>query len=784
MPVIGDTGSNGKPKDNTPEVLAPFLSHGVYIKQRDGYSQAVGNCPFCGHESKLYVNPDNGLWDCKVCGKRGNPSDLLNLLWEDWSNTTTEDQYKEFTKERRYLFHESLVAWGAVYSSLRMEWVYPGYFQGSDRIKNLYRYTDYESKDGKRHLYSTKGCEHCLYGIRHFDDRKENVYICEGPGDAIALWEILRVTKLEPEGYGITGNPDESLLATGNVVAIPSANTFTETWARLLQDKNVYLLLDNDHPRLISSGKDSKKLVEPASYAAMRQITGKIVQWNVYPKSINYLAWGGDLSHDKELRAGYDVRDLLSEGYTEPSPKPSWRLKEIEKRTIQLDKLFNLIRPVPTKWIDPTDISPSGSSQAQGGKEKVGLRPLPCEKWQSVHDAMVQAYVWHKELDKTLASMLACVCCTMMPEDQMWLRIIAPASTGKTEMAMALGTNRKHVTLHSNFTGFFSGLRQTKDDAHEKGKKDDLSLLPQVLGKTMIIKDADTLLKNPRRDIILAELRDLYDGNTSTYFKNDTGKKYENLRVSVILIGTPSLYALDTNELGERFITCAMKRLPDELEQAIVLDSLTKLFRTVVRGVDKDKAETMDSVEKVLAKRLTAGYVDYLRKNFETLLTAVGKATDVSMFSLLDVYCRFVSYMRGRPSKSQDERAEREASTRLSKQLGKLAMGLAVVKNKDRVDDEIISMVRDIALDSSEGSILEITRHLYKSVKGSTYETIQQLMRHKDEKLKENLRYMVRIHAYRIEEERFTPKVTSGKLLYRLSPTLRALCDKMFGAKS
>ena len=53
------------------EKLNGFKNHGIIFKGTSG-NQAYGNCPFCGKENKFYANQENGLWDCKVCGLKGN----------------------------------------------------------------------------------------------------------------------------------------------------------------------------------------------------------------------------------------------------------------------------------------------------------------------------------------------------------------------------------------------------------------------------------------------------------------------------------------------------------------------------------------------------------------------------------------------------------------------------------------------------------------------------------------------------------------------------------------
>jgi hypothetical protein len=378
--------------------------------------------------------------------------------------------------------------------------------------------------------------------------------------------------------------------------------------------------------------------------------------------------------------------------------------------------------------------------------------------------------------------MFAVVTCTMRPKDQLWVKIIAPPSSGKTEMANSIGTNSQYVKLVSNFTGFFSGVRQSKADRLANGHKDDLSLLADIMGKTFVVKDADTLLKNMNREKILAEMRDFYDGNTETYFKLGTGKKYPIIRVSMLLLGTSSLYSLDAAELGDRFLSCAMGQIPRELSKHISVTSLMKMLSTDAFGVT-DKAESMEDNETLLAKKLAAGYVDYLRKNADELINSVQrKSANPQIAEEIHTLAEFMGMMRSRPSNKQDEQVEHELSTRATKQLGKLAVCLAVVLNKETVDVEVMSIVREVALDTAAGSMLEITKYLHAHPRGADYSTLNLFLRHRDDKLKDNLRFMLRIGAFELTTENTDGKL-QGRYLYRLTPQLRTLYDRIFPSK-
>ena len=81
MPVIQDS----------PSPLKVYTNHGVHL-HNNGAGQSIGECPFCNRKDKFYVGNSNGLFDCKRCGRSGNPIEFLRLLYEQCLENTTQDQ--------------------------------------------------------------------------------------------------------------------------------------------------------------------------------------------------------------------------------------------------------------------------------------------------------------------------------------------------------------------------------------------------------------------------------------------------------------------------------------------------------------------------------------------------------------------------------------------------------------------------------------------------------------------------------------------------------------------
>jgi hypothetical protein len=104
-----------------------------------------------------------------------------------------------------------------------------------------------------------------------------------------------------------------------------------------------------------------------------------------------------------------------------------------------------------------------------------------------------------------------------LPGDPLWGIIIDASGGGKTELVRTL-RDRPDVVFLSKLTEktLVSGYR----DPDHRGA--DPSLLPQLNGKILVIKDMSPLLSMRResRNAIISDLRDAYDGFTDQGYGN------------------------------------------------------------------------------------------------------------------------------------------------------------------------------------------------------------------------------------------------------------------------
>lgn len=355
------------------------------------------------------------------------------------------------------------------------------------------------------------------------------------------------------------------------------------------------------------------------------------------------------------------------------------------------------IRQIPELWI-------LEAHQEKDRKSRVTIEE--CKSWDDLLNVWNEALVMTKELEGALACSLAVVLSTRMPEDQLWMKLVSVASSGKTTIAEALSTNRDFVYPKDSLTKFYSGTRL------KPGQKDP-SIIPKINGKTLIIKDGDPLLKAADRDAILAQARGLYDTSGRVHYNTHIDRNYENIRFSWILCGTPALRAIDNSELGERFLDYVItEKIKFQLEDKICDMVIARLFK--YRGVEVNgTAEGQKTKEMLRAMALTGGYVRYLRTHMSKILNGVHPTNEQGQ--QCKRYARFVSFMRTRMDKGKDpEDVYREMPARLSTQHTKLALCLAGVMEEDTLSPKVMRIVKKVAMDTSRGRNLEIVQYINK----------------------------------------------------------------------
>lgn len=687
-----------------PKAIRGFICHGLEldIKGEGDGAQGWGDCPLCGGEGKFCVAVSSGKWDCKRCKKSGNIYTFLRELHKVSLTATTAEDYKGLARERKLLFSDTPKHWGLVKSVLNDDWLVPGY-AADGKLNNLYRYTLVRRQNRKTgkwesayELRCTDGLTHYLHGVNLYDKKKPNVYLCEGPWDGMALWEILRHSVIKDTkivSQVPMKNPNN--LTNSNVLAVPGSGVFFGSWVSLFSQKIVHLIYDSDYdsinrvnnkpiPNSAAGYNGMKRAYSVMHGSADTTTTAKpvsnkspVANLALPPAEVRYIHWGAN-GYDPDLPDGYDIRDHFSPG------------KTVGERVTLLRSLLAKLVVAPPTW----------RTQKEGQTEQVPT--IFCDNYKKLINQWRKALKWTDGLEHAFSACLACVFAIPTIGPQIWLRVISPPSTGKTDICEALSVNRRFCHPESNIRGFHSGYRR-KD-----GK--DVSLLEKVKGKALITKDGDTLLKSPNYDQIMAEARDAFDTSSRSDYRHGEGKAYEGYRFAWILAGTKELKNLDSNsELGQRFLTVVIvRKIDDDLEDLISGRVANQILDN--RGVAGSRLETHRSQDMSLAMSMTAGYLNYLRENVEDLYKGVKAGQD--LINAVIKIGKFVAYMRATPPQKGNDTDSREMSPRLVAQHTKLALCLAAVKNKTEVDLEVLQQVTKVGFDTADTKTLEIVKYL------------------------------------------------------------------------
>ncbi len=417
-----------------------------------------------------------------------------------------------------------------------------------------------------------------------------------------------------------------------------------------------------------------------------------------------------------------------------------------------------MVAPIPEEWV-------SGLSRASGSSASTrGITCLPCESYREVATAWRKALKWRQDLDDVLVTMLAVAVSTEQIGDQLFLQVIGEAGGGKTRLCEAMLVNDGCYALE-HLTGFHSGWQD--------GSGDDFSLISRIDRKTLITPEGDVLMSSPRFVEIMSQQRRIFDGTSGASYKNmKKDMHYTGLRTPWIIAGTPALMETDQSRLGDRFLRVIINEPTEEEKQAILLRVGYTALRSVVQTSD-GKPETQLEERMYEAYRLTGGYVGWLRDNAADLLSSLVK-NEKRLISCCANLGEFTAYMRARPNPDTkaETHAAKESPTRLMHQYVRLACCVAVVLNLDNITDEVMRRVHKVAMDTSRGMTLAMTRHLHQAIEeGLQVCTLAAYTSRTEEKTRRMLRFLKRIGVARVS----SVKGTKGRPRWRLTDRMQTL---------
>jgi ribosomal protein L37AE/L43A len=659
-------------KKQLPAKLKPFLFHGVDLDLAAGQKEAEADCPFCDKEQHFFINKTTGQWDCKVCGESGNVYGFLNVLHRMSVETTKAEDF-EALAEDRFVPVEAFKAWGVAKNPLNDEWLIPA-FNDKGKLANLSKW------DGGR-PFGTPGLKIWPFGLHLLKKGQDTLWVAEGPWDGMALWSALRCVRSSRGKLIKTANAKKALGASQAVIAVPGAQNFKQDWLAFFTGKTVRLAYDNDHPRKSTGGKTVRPGWDGMTRVA--KLCGGMDNGEA-PERLERLYWGKK-GHSTELEDGFDVRDL----FRDKGPVRCLDFLLANSKRVKLSLTGKKLSPEKPEGPQYEPI------------ERTSFKELVRDFEAVLHFTPI--------LKDTLATMLAVMVSTELPGEQLWLRCIGPPGSGKTTLAECLSVARDYVFPVSTITGLHSGYTEGRG---KKARAIDASLVKKMNMKTTFIKDGDTLLNAQNRDKILAELRDLYDGTSRAEYRNLVSHDYDSLRMTFVLCATDEIRSLNRTHLGERFLDC---EILGEEDQTPYLDAAFNNTLNAILGYLEDRS-TEDKFTTL--KRASLGFVVHLKQE---LLPSSRPIVPPEVKDKIEAMGQVISYCRAQVKRERGEvqyRPRIELGTRLTSQLTKLAMCLAITLQKKKVDAECLRLLRKIAIDTAFGFQFEIVRLLIRHKTG------------------------------------------------------------------
>jgi hypothetical protein len=247
------------------------------------------------------------------------------------------------------------------------------------------------------------------------------------------------------------------------------------------------------------------------------------------------------------------------------------------------------------------------------------------------------------------------------------------------------------LTPHSLISGFTWG-----------GSGKDPSLLPQLDGKVLILKDFTTItaMHFTARDEIFGILRDAYDGKTEKQFGNGLRREYKS-RFGILAGTTPIIDTFSTihQSLGERFLKYRIELDTSQSEEKKILRALSNINNEIAM-----REELQEAASRLLAQpapeALPAFPAEYMKK-----ISALAQFTArMRGVVIRDQYTQQVQY---KPSS--------EVGTRLAKQLMKFAVGVGIFRGHQILGLYEYHCMAKVALHTCPDRLLSIMQAIYHS---------------------------------------------------------------------
>lgn len=317
----------------------------------------------------------------------------------------------------------------------------------------------------------------------------------------------------------------------------------------------------------------------------------------------------------------------------------------------------------------------------------------------SLEDARAAVAKWLELPDLDVVDLiLATVIANACPGDPVWLLLVGPPSSAKSELLRALG-NAKQVYRLSSLTG------KTLISGHKDAGG---GLLFRVRdGSTLLLLDFGQVLSLHPNDkaLVLQRLREMYDG----YTKGDFGNRADSVewrgKLGFLAGVTPAIekYTSVGAELGDRFLLYEI-RVPDPGGQA--LGAISKTGHEQAMRQDLEEAFTGALQTTSDPRNVTlSDKAAHVLKNLSVLTTRFRSVVS------RDHYTRAIDYI-----------PQPEGPARFAKALVTLGKALAVVRGHDTIGADELSTLAKVSLNCIPSRRRTLLKALVAIDQGTTKE--------------------------------------------------------------
>lgn len=339
--------------------------------------------------------------------------------------------------------------------------------------------------------------------------------------------------------------------------------------------------------------------------------------------------------------------------------------------------------------------------------------PPPGPNLQDVRDAYRELLYLEKAHMVMIDYLMALVLGQRLQGENVWSYIIGPPSCGKGVLLDGLRGESgdkgvDDIVWLSQMSGSALVSGYKKPGAR---KSPDYGLLPKLNGKILVIKELTPLLTTmpQERDKIMGQFRDAYDQHFAKKHGNETDIKSYYTKFGFIAAVTPEIdrFRAAMQALGER---CLAIRWPP-------YGDMRALSRKAALSNDMplaDKQKAMQPVKKFLEKRPGC-----LSRDVTISMELLDKIIDLGMLTV-----RLRSTVARKDSSFGEQtvlyRPEPEVSPRLVKQLVALVKGVAVARDRHRVVEDDLWLVRQV----TRGCLTKRTLQLLDTIHGAKAATV------------------------------------------------------------